>query len=178
MSLNSPVFLSEQRSLEDLFFRMESPDREECESFKSLKSEVAFVGRVFLVYRPTGLNTNGTHRNPEILTRIKVLDFRASAKKGAEVDLEDLTTHEIMTVTYIPRRLFDYDVFVGVAHRQRLNWEGTLYQGQVTRKLSFMLIMKVRSPAENFSHSVTGIETPVKFRELFPDVNFTLNHTS
>jgi hypothetical protein len=175
---HQPILLSEQSSLEDLFSRMMSPDREIFMSFKSLKVETCFIDRIFIVYKPQGLNKDGTHRPPEILTQIKVLDFRCNAEDGAEVDLEDLTTHEVMTARYIPQRLFRYDVFVGVAPKQRLNWDAKLFNGTVRRSLSFMMLLKVRSPSSHFSHSVTGIETPVKFRELFPDVQFTLNQTS
>lgn len=172
---NNPNFLSEQKSLEDLFSRMISPDREICESFKSLKVEPAFVDRIFIVYKPTGLTREGAHRDPEILTQIKVTAFRCDDRKGAEVDLIDLSTHEVMTAGYIPRRLFNYDVFMSVAPRQRLNWDATWFQGSIRRNLSFMLMMKVRSGSDNYSQGATGIETPVKFRELYPAVNLTLN---
>lgn len=176
--MSSPIFLSDQRSLEDLFSRMLSPDRETCGSFKSLKVEVAFVDRLLIVFKPQGLNKDGTHRDPIILTQIRVTDFRASAEHGCEVEVEDLSTNEVMTLGYIPKRLFYYDIYAGVAPRQKLNWDATLIHGTVRRSLSFMLLFKERSSVENFSHGVTGIVTPAKFRELFPSVPLTLNQIS
>lgn len=173
---SNPNFLSEQKSLEDLFSRMVSPDREQCASFKCLKVEPAFVDRIFIIYKPTGLTKEGDHRPPEILTQVKVLSFRADDRRGSEVDLEDLTTNEVMTVGYIPRRLFNYDVFLSVAPRQRLNWDATLFQGRVRRHLSFMMMFKVRSASDNYSHGCTGVETPVKFRELYPNVTVVINN--
>lgn len=178
MTAPSTLFLSDDRSLEDLFSRMMSPDREICETYKSLKVEAAFVDRIFIIYKPQGLNTDGTHRHPEMLTQVKVTDFRLSAKGGAEVDLEDLTTHAVMTAGYVPQRLFNYDIFIGVAPRQRISWDATLHQGVVRRSLSFMLLTKVRSGEQNYSHGVTGILTPANFRQLFPEVKLTLNQSS
>lgn len=173
---SNPNFLSEQKSLEDLFSRMVSPDRELCSEYKCLKVEPAFVDRIFIVYKPTGLTQAGHHKQPELLTQVKVLAFRSDDKRGSEVDLEDLTTHEVMTVGYIPRRLFQYDAFISVAPRQRLNWDATWFQGRIRRHLSFMLMLKVRSAADNYSFGCTGVDTPAKFRELFPSVQVTLNN--
>jgi hypothetical protein len=169
------LFLSDERSMEDLFSRMMSPDREQFATFKSLKVEAAFIDRIFILYKPMGLNAEGTHRPPEIITQIKVTDFRLSAKNGAEVDLEDLKTGEVMTIGYIPSRLFNYDIFIGVAPRQRISWDAALYQGTIRRSLSFMLLTKVRSGSGNYSHGATGIATPAGFRQLYPSVTLTLN---
>lgn len=172
--MQQPYPLTEEHSLLDLVSRMPSPDREQYEEFRSLKVDVAFANRIFVVYRPTGLNADRTHRQPEILTQIKVHEFRATSKNGAEVDVEDLTTHQVMTLGYIPKRLFNYDLFVSVAPRQRLQWDATLFKGVVRRSLSFMLMSKVRNRADYYSAGVTCFETPAKFRELFPDATLTL----
>lgn len=173
--MSSTHFLSDQKSLEDLFSRMVSPDREQCAEFKSLKVEPSFVDRIFIVYKPTGLHADGQHKHPEILTKVKVLSFRADDKHGAEAEIQDMVTHEVMTVGYIPRRMFGYDAFVSIAPRQRLNWDAVLLQGRIKRTLSFMLMFKLRSASENYSYGCTGVETPAKFRELYPSVHFNLN---
>lgn len=167
-------FLSESHSLHDLFSRMVSPDREECEGYKALKVEGSFVDRIFIVYKPTGLNVDGSHRNPEILTQVKVLSFQADAAVGAAVELEDLTTHEVMTVGYIPKRLFNYDAFISVPPRQRVNWDAANVDGVLRRSMSFGIMIKTRSKAEFYSYGVTSVETPTNFRALFPNANLTL----
>lgn len=172
--MSSQNILSDKASEADLFSRMESPDRETFESFKNLKVEAAFIERIFVVYKPTGLLREGLHRDPEVLTQVRITGFRADAKAGAEVDIEDLKTNEVMTVGYIPRRLFGYDVFVGVAHRQRLNWDATLLHGVIRRSMSFGILLKERSRPDYYSHGATSIETPAKFRALFPDYTLTL----
>ena len=41
--------------------------------------------------------------------------------------------------------------------------------------MKFMLMFKVRSAGDNYSQGATGVETPIKFRELYPNTHFTLN---
>lgn len=173
---SNPNFLSEQASLDDLFSRMVSPDREVCREYKCLKVEPSFIDRIFIVYKPTGLTRDGEHKEPEVLTQVKVRSFRCDDKKGCEVEIEDTITHEVMVISYIPRRLFGYDAFVAVAPRQRLVWDATVFQGRVRRHLSFMLMFKVRSASDNYSQGCTGVETPAKFRELYPTVQVTLSN--
>lgn len=173
--MSNEHYLSETKSLEDLFYRMMSPDREICHTYQHMKVEKGFIDRIFIVYKPTGLTTGGHHRDPDILTQIKVTGFRADAKTGAEVYLEDLTTHQVMTATYIPQRLFDYDAFIGVPPKQRLHWDAQSVRGGVARSMSFGILMKVRTKAEFYSAGVTGVETPANFRALYPEVNLVLS---
>ncbi len=167
-------YLSEPASLEDLFNRMMSPDREVCETYQHLKVEQCFIDRIFIVYKPTGLNAENTHREPAILTQVKVTAFRVDATTGAELDLEDMTTHQVMTVTYIPKRLFHYDAFVGVPPKQRLHWDAQLIRGATKRSMGFYLMLKVRTKANFYSSGATAVETPSNFRALYPEVNFTI----
>jgi hypothetical protein len=153
---------------------MISPDREVYETYKSLKVEVSFANRIFIVYQPSGLTRDKQHRPPEILTQLKVLGFRANSKDGAEVDIEDLQTHEVMTLDYIPKRLFGFEVFASVAPRQRLQWDGTIIGGVTRRSLSFMIMFKCRSRDDYYSAGATSVVTPAKFRELFPHVSLDL----
>lgn len=174
MSGTSSHFLSEQKSLEDLFSRMESPDREICASFKSKRIEAAFIDRVFVVYKPMGLQTSGEHREPEVLTQVRVTEFNVNSRTGAEVTLEDWRTGEEMKVGYIPKRLFNYDVFVSVAPYQRLNWEASIHNGIVRRSLCFGMLIRERSRPDYYSATVTNMETPGNFRALFPKVDLKL----
>lgn len=162
--MSSSIFLSDSASQDDLFLRMESPDREEFAAYKSLKMAGAFLDRIFIVYRNTDVA-----QEPKILTQVRVTAFRTDARLGSEVEIEDLRTHEVLTVGYIPKRLFNYDIFVGVANRQRVNWDASLVHGVVRRSMSFGLLLKERSRSGNYSVGTTAIETPVGFRALFPE---------
>lgn len=170
----SPFYLGEEASVQDLARRMESPDREECESFRHLKIEQCFIDRILVVYKPQGLTQEGRHRDPIVLTQVKVTGFRANAGVGCEIDLEDLATKQVMTVTYIPKRLFHYDAFVGVPPKMRLHWDAQNVRGMVRRSMFFQLLVKVRAKSDFYSAGVTGIETPAKFRELYPEVSLKL----
>lgn len=172
---NQPFYLTEDASVQDLFHRMESPDREECATFGHMKTEQCFIDRIFVVYKPQGLKQDGTHRDPVILTQIKVTGFRVNAAAGAEIDLEDLGTQQVMTVSYIPKRLFHYDAFVSVPPKMRMHYDGQSVRGVVRRSMGFQLLLKVRNRADFYSAGVTGVETPAKFRELYPNVVLTIN---
>lgn len=167
-------FLTDAKSLEDLFSRMVSPDREVCESYKSLKQESSFLERIFVVYKPTGLTKEGAHKAPAILTQIKILEFKADARTGSAAVVQDLITHEIMTVDYIPKRLFHYDIFCSVAPRQQLRWDLSLIGSLLRRSMLFTLLFKVRSQSDFYSAGVTAIETPANFRALYPAFDLTL----
>lgn len=171
---NNTHYLSEAMSLEDLFKRMMSPDREICAAFQHMKVEQCFIDRIFVVYKPTGLNAKGLHRDPEVITQVKVTAFRANAATGTEVDLEDMVSHQVMTATYIPQRLFGYDAFVSVPPKQRLHWDAQNVRGGIKRSMGFYLLMKVRTKADFFSAGVTAVETPASFRALYPDTDLTL----
>lgn len=167
-------YLSEAASMEDLFRRMESPGREVCAGFQHLQMVQCFIDRLFVVYKPTGLTRENQHREPEVLTRIKVTGFRANAVTGAEIDLLDLGTNQVMTVSYIPKRLFDYDAFVSVPPKQRLHWDAQNVRGYIRRAMHFQMLVKVRTKADFYSQGVTAVETPARFRELYPEVTLQL----
>lgn len=172
----SDHYLSDTASLEDLFKRMMSPDREACESYQHLKVDQCFIDRVFIVHKPTGLNEAGRHRDPEILTQVKVTGFRANAETGAEIDLVDLTTQQVMTATYIPKRLFGYDAFVSVPPKQRVHWDAQPQRGGIKRSMGFQILIKVRTKADFYSKGVTAVETPKSFRALYPEVTLTIKN--
>lgn len=173
--MSNTFYLSPEKSIEDLFQRMMSPDREICIDYQHLKVEQGFIDRIFVVYKPTGLTSEGQHRDPDILTQIKVTAFRANAESGAEIDIVDLTTHQVMTAGYIPKRLFDYDAFVGVPPRQRVHWDARTIRGGVSRSMTFGILMKVRTKADFYSAGSTSVETPASFRALYPAVTLSLN---
>jgi len=172
--MSSTHYLSEAASLDDLFKRMMSPDREICAEYQHMKVEQCFINRIFVVYKPDGLTSDNAHRPPKILTQVKVTGFRVNADTGAEIDLEDLITRQVMTLSYIPQRLFHYDAFACVAPKQRLHWDAQVVRGKVQRTLAFHLLLKVRSKADFYSAGVTAVETPANFRALYPEETLKL----
>lgn len=172
--MSSHQYLGDAESLKDLESRMTSPDRETYEGFKHLRVESAFLGRIYIVYKPTGLTAENTHREPEVLAQIKVVDFHSSAREGSSIKLENLDTGETMTVSHIPKRLFGYDAYVASPPFQRLRWDGRLVQGTVKRTLAFGILFKTRTRSDFYSAGATMVESPKVFRQLYPTVNLPL----
>ena len=172
--MSSHQYLGDAESLKDLESRMMSPDREIYEGFKHLRVEAAFLGRVYIVYKPTGLTSENTHRPPEILAQIKVIDFVSNARDGSSIKLENLSTGETMTVSHIPKKLFGYDAYVASPPYQRLRWDGRVLQGAVKRSLSFGILLKTRTRSDFYSAGATMVESPKVFRQLYPNVELPL----
>lgn len=168
-NLSSQKLLSGEASLDDLFSRMESPDREAFESLRNLRVEAAFLDRFFIVYR-----TPVAGEKPEILTQMRVVGYRSDARTGSDVEIEDMTTKARMTVGYTPRRLFGYDIFVGVAPHQRVNWDAKVHKGEIYRSMSFGLLIKQQSKPEFQLPGQDAIETPAGLLAQFPWIDLHL----
>lgn len=166
------IFLEEDENFLDLASRVARSDLEDYESFKSLKKESAFDGRIFVVYKPRGLDARNRHRDPEILTTLRVLDFRAMSDHGAIVRIEDTTTGAVTELGYVPKRVFDYDLFMSVPPRMRLHWDARVVDGVMKRSMSYILLIKTKNRSDWFSAGVTYCETQRKINDLFPDLHF------
>lgn len=174
--MSSHQYLGDAESLKDLETRMMSPDREIYETFRHLRVESAFLGRIYIIYKPTGLTQHNTHRSPEVLAQIKVVDFTCTARDGGTIKLENLSTGETMSVSHIPKRLFGYDAFVASPPFQRLRWDGRLAEGAVKRSLAFGILFKTRTRSDFYSAGATMVESPKVFRQLYPDVDLPLRY--
>lgn len=172
--MSSHQYLGDTESLKDLESRMSSPDREVYESFRHLRVESAFLGRIYIIYKPTGLTEKNEHREPEVLGQIKVIEFEASARDGSTIRLENLQTGEVMSVSHIPKKLFGFDAYVASPPFQRLRWDGRLVQGTVRRSLAFGILIKTRTRSDFYSCGATMVESPKVFRELYPNVELAL----
>lgn len=172
----SAQFLGDTESLKDLESRMMSPDREIYQSFRHMRVESAFLGRIYIIYKPTGLGEDNLHRDPDVLGQVKVTSFRCEGKYGCEIEFEDTATGEVMRVGHVPKRLFDYDVFIAVPPLARLRWDGRYYEGSVRRSLAFGILIKTRTRSDYYSAGATMAETPKGFRSLYPNFNLQLQY--
>lgn len=172
----SAHYLGDVESLNDLVSRMPSPDREIYQSYKHLSISSAFIGRIYVLYKPTGLTAEGSHRAPEIMGQVKVLGFACDASKGCEIEIEDLNTGAILRANFIPQRLFDYDVFVSVPPYSRLRWDGHVKEGTVKRSMSFGVLFKQRTRSDFYSANCPMCETLKRFRELYPTVDLPVRY--
>jgi hypothetical protein len=172
--MSSHSYLGDAESLKDLESRMVSPDREIYADFKHLRVESAFLGRIYVVYKPTGLTSSNIHRDPEILGQLKVIGFVSDGQRGSTIELENLSTGEVLSVSHIPRRIFDFDAYVASPPFQRLRWDGRVMSGTVKRSLAFGILLKTRTRSDYYSAGATMVESPKAFRELYPNVKLSL----
>ncbi len=161
----------------DLVSHMPEEDRTRYGNYGHNRLEPAFVDRIFIVYQPSGLNAARQHIDPKILTTIRVLDFSIDSRDGAVVRVRDENFGDEQLITYIPKRLFKYQVFASVPPRLQLRWDVHAADGQRHRSLSFALLLKTRNKAEFYSKNNTYIETPNKFKELYPSVTGAVKFT-
>lgn len=153
---------------------MTSPDREVYQSFRHLRVEAAFLNRVYVVYRPTGLTRDKQHKQPEILGQVKVIGFSCDAREGCLMTLEDLTTGAIQQVGFIPKRLFGYDVFVAVPPFSRIRWDARPDNGAIRRSMAFGILIKTRTKSDHYSMGAVMLESPKGFRALYPAAQYDL----
>lgn len=168
-------FLSESANLEHLASLIPGNDRDLFNSFGHCQFEAAFKDRLFVLFQPSGLNPDNTHRAPEVLTMLKVLAFDAEAEYGAEVLIYDTQTGNEQWVGHTPARLFDYKVFMQVPPYLHLKWDAVRDRnGAVRRSLSFGLLIKTANRSDFYSAGNTYCLPPNKFRALYPDYNLRL----
>lgn len=170
----STQYLSEEANLADLEARIRPSEKNEYDSFRHLKIEAAFIGRVFILYRPQGLTKENTHRPPEVVCQVRVRGFQADAKRGCLVTVERMDTGEIQTLDHVPSRLFDLPLFASTPPFQRIRYDGMLRNGAVVRSMSFALLFKQRSRSDYYSAGCLMADTPNNFRNLYPHVDLNL----
>lgn len=168
-------YLSEEDNLADLNSRIPGSDRETFLNYGHLRIEPAFDRRLFVVFKPAGLTATGQHRDPEILTTIKVLSLRVDSVKGASCTITDQISGARTDLTYIPHRVFGYDLFMSVPPVLRLRWDAREHDQGIDRSLAYGLLIKTKNRSDFYSAGNTYIETPNRFRGLFPNADLRLN---
>lgn len=116
-------FLRDKDSDDELVDRMPAPERSLCRTFGHLRIESAFADRLFILYRPTGLNALKQHREPHIVTTLLLSDFMCDSKAGSSAKVVDTANGMTMAIGHVPRRVFDYELFMAIPTRMYLRWE-------------------------------------------------------
>jgi hypothetical protein len=116
-------FLRDPDSDADLVSRMPETERAQYLRFGHLRIESAFAGRIFILYKPTGLNALRQHREPHVISSLLITDFLSDAKAGSSAKLVDQTNGATMMVGHVPRRIFDYELFMAMPSRMLLRWD-------------------------------------------------------
>lgn len=129
----------------DLVSQMPEDERAAYLKFGHLRIESAFAGRVFILYRPTGLNALNRHREPHVLSTLLLTDFMCDAKGGSSTKLVDQTNGMTMTVSHPPKRIFDYELFMAMPSRMLLRWDARYAERPGAAKLSSIIRRPSRS---------------------------------
>lgn len=165
--------LTHDENMQDLVGRMADPeDVLDYTGFRNSRVEACFEGRYFVVYRPQGLNANNTHREPEVITTLKISDFYCDGKLGPQCTVTDLSTDETQILTTVPARLFNYQIFANIPIHSRIRWEARLAGSEVRRYMIFGLVLKTRNRSDHYTMGNTYCENPNQFRSLYPDSKF------
>lgn len=168
--MSSQTHLSEEANIADLVAMMLPEDREIYESFGHLRVDPGFVNRIYVVYKPTGLTSDGAHREPDILGQVKIVDWYSDMDNGTRIVFEDMRSGECKTVGHTPMRLFDYDIFVSAPPYQRIRYEARKVGEGVQRSALFSVLIKTRVRSNFYSRGVTFCESPKCFKELYPNL--------
>lgn len=163
-------FLGDAENLAELVSHMAEEDQHRFNNYGHFRIEAAFVDRVFIVYKPTGLLPNKRHREPEILTTVKVTDFGVEVRDGCYAVLTDAEHGREMTLSHVPKRLFGYPIYVSIPPRVTLRWDCRIVNNRPWRSLSFALLVKTKNRADFYSKGNTYMETPNEFAKLYPSV--------
>jgi hypothetical protein len=163
-------FLTDEQNLAELVSHMAEDDQRRFNNFGHFRVEPAFIDRIFIVYKPMGLTPAGQHREPEILNLIKVIDFGLEPRNGCYAVLEDHTTRQQLTLTHVPKRVYGYPIYALVPPNLTLRWDARRVNERIWRSLSFALLIKTRNRSDFYSKGNTYIESPNKFRRLYPTV--------
>lgn len=169
-------YLSDDESTADLISQVPEEDKPAFDGFSHTRIEAVFDNRLFIIYKPQGLDGK-QHRDPQILTTIKVRSFDCSSQDGSAIEIEDLRTGQRQWISHIPARVFDYDLFMSVPPALRLRWDLRVSDdGRKARSLSYAVLIKAKNRSDYVSFGVTYAETPNRFREMFPNCDLKMNH--
>lgn len=168
-------FFTDDQNMAELISHMPDEDRNRFNNYGHFRVEAVFIDRVFVVYRPTGMNAVGQHRDPEILTTIKVTDFGVEVRDGCYAVIENQQTGQEQTVRHVPRQLFNYPIYVSVPTRLMLRWDARMVNDRVWRSLSFALLIKTKNKADFYSKGNTYAETPNQFGNFYPGLKGTFD---
>src|SRR5688572_10959321 len=131
---------------------MGEEDQRRFKSYGHNRIEAAFVNRVFIVYKATGLSAPGRHKDPEILSLVKVVDFNDNARNDGVVTLEENNQNQQLQVGHVPHKLFNFPIYVSVPSRMELKWDARrLEDGRVWRTLSFAMLVKTKNRSNFYS---------------------------
>lgn len=166
----STQYLDNDENMADLVGQMPADEQQRYLNYGHRRIESVFVDRMFIIYKPTGLNAAKQHREPEILTTVRVVDFMVDSVNGATAKVTDDKHAREMRVTAVPKKLFDYPIYISIPPRLELKWDARLVGERVRRSMSFAFLIKTKNKSDFYSQGNTYAESPNVFKRLYPNV--------
>lgn len=163
-------YFSDEDNAAELISHMPAEEQKQYKSYGHNTVESVFIDRVFIVYKPTGLNAAGQHREPDVLTLIRCVDFGVDPRAGCHATLRDQKSESEMIVRHVPQKLFTYPIFVSIPPAVTLRWDCRLRDGKAWRSLAFAMLLKTKNKSTFYSAGNVYAEVPAKFKRLFPNV--------
>lgn len=152
-------FMSLHEHFEKLVESLQPADLGLYRSFKHTREEAAFRNRTFIVYEIFD-------REPDVLDTITVMDFHCNDTVGASAEVRSHGSGQIMTVNYLPQRLFEHEVFVWMPLHAKIRWSarpGKVHGGS----LAFPLVIRTASRLDRRERGVMHCETGVEYAREF-----------
>lgn len=164
-------YITEAETLDNLKSKMRPENALEFDSYKHLKIEAGFYDRVFIIYQPRGSRHGQDitqQKEPKVLSIVRVVGFTADLQHGAQARLFDETSGSEMSVGYVPKKLFNYPIYVSIPAELKLTLSGQKTGKTVRDSFTFAILIKCQDKADQYTTTNTYMETPAKFKVLFP----------
>lgn len=168
--MSGTQYLDEDENMAALVGLMPVGEQHSYLNYGHRRIESAFVDRVFVVYKPTGLNAAKQHREPDVLTTIRVKDFMVDAMSGASAKLYDEKNDRELRVTTVPKKLFEYPIYISIPPRLQLKWDARKVGERLLWSLSFAFLIKTRNKSDFYSAGNVYCESVNVFKRLYPSV--------
>lgn len=152
------TFLTPEAHFERLVERMAGDELALYRSTAHVRTEDAFRGRTFYIYRIVD-------RAPEILDKLTVQDFVCNDSAGSSTEIRN-ENGETITVGYEPIRAFDYPIFLYLPLHCRVRWS-TVSDRIDGGSLAFPILVRTMSRLHLRERGVIYMETGVTFSKEF-----------
>jgi hypothetical protein len=168
-------FLSEEDNKKFFIRLMNDEDRKQFESFSSIRTDAGHSNKRYIIYKHDPYSSTGI--TP--LFSVRVTDFVVSTTKGVRITLENEMNGDFQTISHIPVRLFNSDVFIFAPPYQRLKYEtfsapSSVKNNNHTHSLSFSITVCTASRSSHKKEGDTFCETPTELSKLYPDLEIII----
>lgn len=155
-------FMAASDHLDRLVATLPQSQQELYRNMKNSRLETAYRDRTFILYEMKG-------RDAHVLDKLIVLDFECDDSSGGSCEIRAERSKEVFVVSYTPRLITPYPVFMFMPLHAKLRWSakaGAVHQGS----LGFPIVIRTQTRLHARERGVTYCETGVTFSRDFPHI--------